>query len=87
MQAWPRECISLDTIADIHIDDPRPSRVCCVANTVKTVRLELADHQNPMQLVGILDPQQFIEDVVAGQRGVSCYQQQEQQALDVLIFV
>jgi hypothetical protein len=68
MQVWPRECISLQCITDIRLDT-RPSRLCCVPNTVKTVRLELIDHDVPMQLVGILDPKQFIEDVFALQSG------------------
>lgn len=70
MQAWPRESISLESILDIHVDT-RPSRVCCVRNTVKTVRLKLSAHSTPMQLVGILDPKQFIEDVFAIQSGAS----------------
>lgn len=68
MQAWPRECICLQSIADVNIET-QPSIVCCVPNTVKTVRLQLSDHPDPMQLVGILDPKQFIEDVLAIQTG------------------
>eukprot|EP00892_Ulva_mutabilis_P009451 jgi/Ulvmu1/6879/UM031_0084.1 len=67
-KAWPRQRVPVKSIMQIRSVEPS-GRTCCVPNSLGKVRMKLSGERNAIEIVGIHDQEQFVQDVQALQQG------------------